>query len=321
MTGIERVKRAISFQQPDRLPMIFFNRDLDRSDMVMIDVQQHFGGKDGKLSEWGFHWSSVDQTMGQPMETLLKNWEDLDGFSPPQVKEKERIGWLEKQKALCSPGQYLLGSLQLSGFTVMTFLRGFANVMEDFYLEEERLNALADLVFGFEQELIRLSAKAGLHGVAFFDDWGTQESLMISPALWEAFFMPRYQAQFSLAHSLGLDVYFHSCGQISDLIGRLFDAGVGMLNLSQPNLYSMPELGRTYGGKGCFVIPVSYQSTLLTGTREEIFRDVQAAYDALGSQKGGLIGYLEDYSSLGMSEENYRACIEAFACVNNIKNL
>ena len=27
---------------------------------------------------------------------------------------------------------------------------------------------------------------------------------------------------------------------------------------------------------------------------------------------GGLVGYIEDYPSMGMPEENYRACVDAF---------
>ena len=31
-----------------------------------------------------------------------------------------------------------------------------------------------------------------------------------------------------------------------------------------------------FGGKVCFVCPVSYQTTSITGTREDIYRDVKA---------------------------------------------
>jgi hypothetical protein len=60
-------------------------------------------------------------------------------------------------------------------------------------------------------------------------------------------------------------------------------------------------------------MPVSYQTTSLTGTREEIFREVEGLVACLGSKGGGLIGYIEEYSSIGMSGDNYQSCIDAFA--------
>ena len=92
---------------------------------------------------------------------------DFSGFRPPALNEEARRAWVEAQKAHARPDQYLLASLQLSGFTVMTFLRGFAALMEDFYEEPELAARLADLVFGFETRLIEFAAREGFHGIAF----------------------------------------------------------------------------------------------------------------------------------------------------------
>ncbi|MCX7038134.1 MAG: hypothetical protein NT005_03230 [Spirochaetes bacterium] len=85
----------------------------------------------------------------------------------------------------------------------------------------------------------------GFDGVSFYDDWSTQSGLIVSPTLWREFWKPRYRRQFDLAHGEGLDVYFHCCGAVAELI---------------------PDL----------------------------------------------IGYIEEYGSIGLSEENYQACIDAF---------
>jgi hypothetical protein len=36
--------------------------------------------------------------------------------------------------------KYYVASLALTGFTIMTFLRGFANTLEDLYLDRERID-------------------------------------------------------------------------------------------------------------------------------------------------------------------------------------
>jgi hypothetical protein len=83
----------------------------------------------------------------------------------------------------------------------------------------------------------------------------------------------------------------------------------------QPNLFDIAELGRCYRGRVCFVLPVSYQTISISGTREDIFRVVQDYQRHLGGPEGGLIGYIEEYQSIGLSEQNYRACIDAFRSI------
>ena len=136
--------------------------------------------------------------------------------------------------------------------------------------------------------------------------------MIVSPALWREFFKPRYARQFVLAHALGLQVYFHTCGNVLPIIPDFKEVGVDMLNLGQPNCYDIEALGRNQNGQ-CFVMPVSYQTTSLSGTRDEIFRDVESLVNNLGDKGGGLIGYVEEYSSMGMSGSNYQSCVDAFS--------
>ena len=307
----DEVIKAIHRQGPSYVPIYFFNRDQDQSDIVAFDVQRHFLGPAQDRSEWGFTWSRLDETMGHPGTVLLKSWDDLPRLSVPDVADPARFAGVDEFNRRY-PDRFRLASLALSGFTTMTFLRGFDNLMLDVGLAPGRVGDLADVVFGFEERLIAGLPQYHFDAVAFFDDWGTQTATIISPSSWREIFKPRYARQFDLAHSLGLYVYFHCCGFYLDIIPDLIEIGVDMLNVSQPNLYDIPELGRRFGGQVCFVCPVSYQTTSITGTPEQIFEDVRDLVEHLGRYDGGLIGYVEEYHSIGMPEENYQACVEAF---------
>lgn len=312
MTGKERVKRAIGFQNPDRIPVVMFNKDFEEGDVIICDVVKHFGGPENRVSEFGFSWERVDRTMGQTSEIMIEEWDDFENYQFPDAKTPGRLEDAFEIMKKYGDDKYYVASLCLSGFTVMTFLRGFENTMCDLYLEPEMMEKLADGVFGFEEQVIREAAGKGFSAVGFFDDWGTQDSLLISKEKWNEFFRPRYKKQFDLCHSLGMDVYFHCCGYIDDIIPDFIELGVDLLNISQPNLFDMEKLGQQYGGKVCFVCPVSYQTTSISGTREDIFRDVRILRENLGCYNGGLVGYVEEYSSMGMSDANYQACKDAF---------
>lgn len=306
-----QVFKALTFQNPAYVPIYYFNRDQDQSDLVAFEIQRHFIGNDKDQSEWGFAWNRMDETMGQPLTNLIDEPVQLVNFAVPNPADPERFIGIESFNQLYSD-RFRLASLALSGFTTMSFLRGFNNLMMDLVEAPKFVEALADMVFGFEEQLIEHLPAYHFDAVAFFDDWGTQKGMLISPAAWRRFFKPRYIHQFALVHRLGLKVYFHCCGYYPQIIPDLIEIGVDMLNISQPNLYNIPELGQKYGGKVCFVCPVSYQTTSISGTREDIFSAVQVLIDSFGRFNGGLIGYVEEYHSLGMSLANYQSCVEAF---------
>lgn len=311
MKSKELVYRSIHMKDPDRVPILYFNADKEDSDIILVDVVRHFMGPEKDMSEWGFVWERHDGTMGQPRKELIHTWEDLVKLKTPGALDKSRFAGIEEARSYYGD-RYYLASMVLSGFTIMTFLRGFANTMEDLYENSDKLDKLADIVFGFEEDIIRQLKAYEVDGVAFYDDWGTQKNLIISPKMWREFFKPRYKKQFDLAHAQGLDVYFHSCGYILEIIPDLIEIGVDMLNLSQPNLYNIEKLGMEFGGKVCFVCPVSYQTTAITGTKEDIYNEAKRLIGHLGCFSGGLIGYVEEYNSIGMSDENYRHCVDAF---------
>jgi hypothetical protein len=130
--------------------------------------------------------------------------------------------------------------------------------------------------------------------------------------MWRAVFKPRYKRQFDIAHSLGLKIYFHCCGRIDALMKDFVDVGVDIMNIGQPNVCDIEEIGRSTRGSIAYACPISYQTTSITGTRDEIIAEGKRLYDNLSFNGGGFIGYVEEYHSVGLSEDNYDACIEAF---------
>lgn len=311
MNKKERVKRAIERRGPDRVPLLYFNRNLEQSDIILIDVVRHFMGAAKNRSEWGFSWERHDDTMGQTHAPLIRSWQDFKALPLPDPCDQARFDLVQPTMQKFGK-RYYIASLVLTGFTVMTFLRGFAQTLQDLYINPNALGKLADAVFEFEVEIIRQLNAYGFDAVAFYDDWGDQNKLIVSPQKWRQVFKPRYQRQFDIAHQNGLDVYFHSCGMINEIVGDLIDIGVDMLNISQPNLYDIEKLGTTYGGSTCFVCPVSYQTTSIQGDRADIYAEAKRLIDHLGRFNGGFIGYVEAYESIGLSSENYQHCIDAF---------
>jgi uroporphyrinogen-III decarboxylase len=314
MTSKQLVKCAIRFKGPERIPVCYpYNWRI--SDIVNVDVVRNFTGPDKVRSEWGFEWAHLENelAMGQPREPVIPTWADLTRYRAPDPHDPTRFDAIKETRRDLGDGKYYKANFVLSGFAIMSFLRGFTDTLEDLYLERDRVEALADIVFGFEEEVIRQLKPQGFDAVGLADDWGTQESLFISPKLWREIFKPRYRRQIELAHACGLELYFHSCGYIYDIIPDLIEIGLDILNPGQPNINNIRRMGEAFSGKIAFACPVSYQTTGISGNMEEIHREVRELVECLGNRGGGLIGHIPtDLLGLGAKPGNIESMLEAF---------
>jgi uroporphyrinogen-III decarboxylase len=249
--------------------------------------------------------------MGHPVAAVYPDLPSPEAIRVPPLREAERMSAAGAFFARCED-RYRLASLDLSGFTVYTFLRGFENAMQDFLLEPAGFAGLMDRIIDFECALMRMAARHGFHGIHFADDWATQTGLMIGRPLWQQLFKPRYARQFAVARELGLDTWYHCCGNFGAIIDDFHEIGVDVLNISQPNVVDIEAVGTRLCGRQCFMVPISYQTVSIQGTPTEIYAEAERLYRHLAAPAGGFIGYVEEYSVMGMSRENYRACGEAF---------
>lgn len=313
----EAVKKAIHFEEPPYIPLMYYGLDrIEKTDAVMLGVEEMYGGEDGRTTEWGFKWkeSGGEFKLGVVQEPIITEWDELENYQPLNAAREDRF--LKTRPIMEKyPDKYYIADFILSGFTIMSFIRGFEEFMVDMVIERENVERLADVVFGAEEELIRQCAKEGFDAICLADDWGTQTSLLISREMICDIFMPRYKKQIELAHSLGLDVMMHSCGYIIDIIDDFIEIGLDVINPGQPILNGISALGERFGGKICFACPIGYQSTAIHGTVDDIDREVKEYVDRLNVQNGGLMGLVASFNgiySLGAPKENARAVETAF---------
>ena len=110
--------------------------------------------------------------MGNPKNPPLEDFSKFDEYNAkfkPNAFDKSRFADIIEARKEFGDDRYYMGSLYLTGFTIMSFLRGFCNLMEDMLIEPENVEKLADLVFGFENDVIRQMADYAFNAVSFWD--------------------------------------------------------------------------------------------------------------------------------------------------------
>lgn len=313
MDSRELVYRAIEFRSPERIPITYCNRDFECSDIISVgaDCAAGFTASEPGATEWGYVWEALDSTMGQPSHHPLADWANIDAYQPPDAHAPGRFDAMDARIAQW-PDKFIRFSVGISGFNQATFLRGFDAFLMDLCTAPDHIERLLDIVFQYENGLIEQAVRHPIDCVCLGDDWGTQKGLMIAPELWREVFLPRYREQFALIRDAGKKVWMHSCGDVSAIIGDWIDAGLDVIELLQPDLLGVERLAGEFGGKVCFCCSVDHQRRAVSGTHDEITAYARRLRDNLGAFNGGFIGYVEDYASLGMTEQNYQWIREAF---------
>ncbi|MCL2351169.1 MAG: hypothetical protein FWC55_01415 [Firmicutes bacterium] len=319
MTSKERVRRAINFTVPDRLPMQF--NAFGVSDVAWLGWNQTGTGDHAvreTYDEWGCKWGRSEvQNMGRVTGNPLEDWESLAGYKFPDPDDPAFYAGMEERAAQVPGDKYVLTGIFMVLFERLHSLRGFENFLTDLYLEPEKAAALADRVVDFDVRIIRNIKKrfpTEIDGISFTDDWGTEQASIIGKELFDEFFGPRYRVIFGECEAAGWDVWLHSCGKVTELVPSLLDAGVKVLELQQPRVLGIEEFGREFAGKVCLVSTCDIQHTLPFKSDEEIRREAKLLVDCWGTPGGGFI--VSDYgdgAAIGVRADAKRVMYDAFA--------
>jgi uroporphyrinogen decarboxylase len=311
MTCKTEVIKAIEFKRPSYIPRWFVNKDYEISDIANYWL---FPLGKGEVTEWGYKWEHTREdkgTMGMPKEPLIPSWEAMKDYRFPDPYSIKKFNEIQEFK-VTNKDKYQIASMGISGFNTYIFLRGFQNALIDFYIKDKRALKLMDDIMDIENSIIRKASEYGFDGIIFYDDWGMQKNIFISPSLWREIFKPRYKKQFDNIHNLNMHAWFHSCGDVTEIIPDFNQIGLDVINIGQPNVVDIDKISALLRGKQCFLMPISYQTVSISGTKEDIKKEALHLYNKLATSNGGLIGWIEEYSSIGMPLENYDACAAAF---------
>jgi uroporphyrinogen decarboxylase len=197
-------------------------------------------------------------------------------------------------------------------------LRGPENLLMDLATDEEPsrvlLDKLIELKLSFwETALTRLGDVVDV--IAEFDDYGTQESQLISPRMFRELFKPRLAALFRRIRELApaAKLFFHSCGNVRPLIPDFIELGVDILNPVHTRAAGMEPaaLKRDFGkdlifwGGG-----VDTQGILPLGTPQQVKDDVRRNIDALAPGGGYVFSTVHNIQA-DVPPENIVAMYEA----------
>jgi len=249
-----------------------------REDGIMIGawemqfIEKEYGG--GKYIEFaGYPLAGEEDTK------VFENWPvpELDLFDYGLLKEVLPL----------HEGFYVI--LNMNGcFDFSRYIRGTEDFLMDLMLDPVKAEILMDKVNDFAIAYLDRCMAAGagmIDGVYCGDDFGTQNGLIMSPAIFRKYIKPRYKKLVEKVHGYGLKYFHHSCGSIREIIPDLIEIGFDVLNPIQPRAAGMePEsLAKEFGRDIVFYGGIDEQHTLPYGTPGEVASEVKLCMETLGA--------------------------------------
>jgi len=300
----EEVVKAVDHRAPARVPMIMakwwgeglheqygqrlaeFDRYPDDADLIMIpsfDVQQ-----------MDLSWRGEDSPQSRAMDAggVLPDWKHLDEFIA-RLPDPEAPGLLdgikERAEQVRSAGRYMLFGFWNLFFEKPWSLRGMENLMLDYYLHPGEVHRLHDALCTLYVGLIRRAARE-LRPDGFWtsDDLGNQRQLMMKPEHFRDLLQPYYRRVGDACRDVGVHFWLHSCGNNTEILGDLIEAGVHVFHPVQKHTMDERAVAREFGGRMSFLAGFDVQHILQEGTPDQVRAEVRYLIDTFDRPEGGM---------------------------------
>jgi uroporphyrinogen decarboxylase len=240
----------------------------------------------------GLYYTVVEVPLGSPHLTA----EDIVKHTWPNMADPVRIAGLREQaERYRARGYAVLLKDPFAGiFEMSQRIVGMENIMMMMALDKKKAGALFDKLLELKLafwEMARPQLADVVDVISHADDYGTQASQLISPAMFREQIKPRLKSIFACLARLAPRArrFFHSCGNVRPLIPDFIEIGVQILNPVHIRAKGLQPaaLKRDFGDELVFWGGgVDTQAVLPSGTPQEVKEDVRRNIEAMAPGGG-----------------------------------
>jgi len=275
------------------------------------------------IDDWGGGAKEIEAGSWYPGIHPLANATsiaELEAYPWPDMDDPTRVSHVRaKTAALAADGRYATIGCPwlLFPFERAQAMRGLDNFLADMVAEPEFASALLWKIEGLCKTLMgRFLDEAGdtLDMIKIGDDLGMQENLLISPTTYREILKPVHADFIRFIKSrTKAKVFFHTDGDVYDLIPDFIELGVDILNPIQSGagrMSDLPRLKREFGGALVFCGAIDTQRVLPYGSPQEVRAEVKRVIGALGTGGGYMLAAVHTVMN-EVSPENLLAMVDA----------
>jgi hypothetical protein len=276
MDSVRNVIKAVEFDGPDRVPIELVDIPCIYDDYGTIDAGSVDPGfpplEDFDVVQATYHW--VFRDLGKDGEgnalredewgckqkipkgreytyfvlnNPLGNWDDRGSYRFPDPSATD--GWFSAMERNLKryPGKFVNAFIDPGVTLVALNLRGYEELLIDYYTGFGRVRYLFDGIWDYQKELVRRWKRAGAHAVSLYEEWATQDRMYVSPDWWRERIKPFYKKVFDFFHREGMYAGIGLDGTVLPILDDLKEIGLDILDNRQPLLIGVENLARNGG--------------------------------------------------------------------------
>jgi uroporphyrinogen decarboxylase len=151
-------------------------------------------------------------------------------------------------------------------------IRGYEQFLMDMAAQSEWCEFILDKVTKRNMFNATAAAKAGVDYIMTGDDVACQNNMIFSLENWRKFIKPRWSEVYAAAREIKPDIqiWYHSDGNIADIIPELIEIGVTILNPIQPECLDPIAVKKQYGDKIVMDGTIGTQTTMPFGSIDDV---------------------------------------------------
>ncbi|MFW5688661.1 MAG: uroporphyrinogen decarboxylase family protein [Spirochaetota bacterium] len=295
-----QVTAAVEGGSPPRVPLVRakwwgeglreqYGSALDSLERFPEDVVQLFIPNPVNAQRMNLSWTWSDEG-AHDSRAVIDDWEKLDELIEKLPDPATDPDWaeLEEQAARAhAEDRYLLWGFWTLFFERPWMLRGMENLMVDYYTEPDNVMRLHDAMAGqYARYIAEASRRLAPHGFWTSDDLGHQCGPMMSPATFHELIYPYYCRVSEAVREAGMHFWLHSCGDNTQLLPDLIDAGVDVFHPVQKHTMNEADVMSEFGGRIAFLAGIDVQHVLQERTPEEVRAEVRFLIDTFDRPDG-----------------------------------
>jgi uroporphyrinogen decarboxylase len=276
---------------------IALGNDLVMTGSPNIGASYEIPGENEYVCEWGVRWKWVTNAEGgrytEAIAHPLDGKTNLSQYSFPDPLRSSMLPIYQETAELVQrygTTHAVFGSLYQTIFEAAWLLRGMQNLLTDMASNKDFAHQLFDHLLDYSLIAGREMIAQGIDVLWLGDDFGTQNSMLISPKMWREFIKERYACLISeyKNQNPALKIAYHCDGFIEPIIQDLIDIGLDILNPVQPLSMNPADIKRRFGDRLSFWGTVDVQHTFPFGSVQDIEDEVRERLRTV-APGGGLI--------------------------------
>ena len=291
LTVKQNLKEVMTGGHPDR-----FVNQYEFMSMVMDPIMAQspratYGGPP-VVNAWGVTNQWPEGTPGgfpvhTPDKIVIKDithWEDYVHAPRTKFDDAAWEPFIAMTEKIDRENAYVTNMVAPGLFEQTHHLSEIQNALINFYEEPEHVHDLIKYLRDYELELAsEICSHTHPDAIFHHDDWGSQRSTFLSPAMFDDFYLDAYKEVYGYykAHGVELIVH-HSDSYAATLVPEMIEMGIDIWQgvMTSNNI---PELIKQYGGKISFMGGIDSAAIDYPGwTREVVRAEVRKACDACG---------------------------------------